>query len=99
MESAHLRQIEELAASLRTRLIERRRAVAAAGEGAVEFGEEVEMLVAERACLLGDERLDLLVKTGGSLARRRNRAAPLDQSGAERGGELLDLPEMGGLHR
>jgi pilus assembly protein CpaF len=61
MESAHLRQIDELAASLRTRLIERRRAVAASGEGSAGFGQEVEALVAEQACLLGEEDRAALV--------------------------------------
>ena len=61
MEGARLRQIEELSATLRTRLIERRREAAASGGAATEFGEEVEALVAERACLLGDEDRAALV--------------------------------------
>src|SRR3954451_7440130 len=61
MESAHLRHIEELASALRTRLIERRREAAASGAVATGFGEEVEALVAERACLLGEQDRAALV--------------------------------------
>jgi pilus assembly protein CpaF len=53
---ARERDIEELAGLLRERLVERRRADAAAGEAAGEdFGAEVERLVAEEAALLGVE--------------------------------------------
>jgi pilus assembly protein CpaF len=50
------RQIEELASSLRARLIERRRVEAAAGRvPATELPEEVHALVGEEAALLGPE--------------------------------------------
>jgi len=53
---ARQRDVEELAAALRERLVERRRAKAAAGRGrATDLAEEVELLVAEEAALLGDE--------------------------------------------
>jgi pilus assembly protein CpaF len=53
---ARLRDVEELAAALRERLVERRRAKAAAGRvGATDLAEEVERLVAEEAALLGHE--------------------------------------------
>ncbi len=49
-------QVEELAGSLRTRLIERRRSEAAAGRSpVVELSDEVHDLVAEEAALLGSE--------------------------------------------
>jgi pilus assembly protein CpaF len=52
--AARERQIEELAAALRGRLIERRRAAAAAGSArGVELGEEIAGLVEEGAALLG----------------------------------------------
>jgi pilus assembly protein CpaF len=48
------RDVEELAAALRERLVERRRAKAAAGRvRATDLAEEVERLVAEEAALLG----------------------------------------------
>lgn len=54
--AARERQIEDLAASLRARLIERRRVEAAAGNPpVVELAEEVRDLVAEKAALLGAE--------------------------------------------
>jgi pilus assembly protein CpaF len=54
--SARERHIEDLAGSLRMRLIERRRTEAAAGRGpAAELPGEVRDLVAEEAALLGDE--------------------------------------------
>lgn len=54
--TAKERQIEELAGALRSRLIERRRAVAAGGHApASTLAEEVDELVAERAALLGAE--------------------------------------------
>ena len=53
---AHQRQIEDLAGSLRARLIERRRAEAAAGgPPAAELPDEVHDLVEEEAALLGAE--------------------------------------------
>ncbi len=53
---ARERQIEELAGSLRARLIERRRTEAAAGRApAGELSDEVRELVADEAALLGDE--------------------------------------------
>ncbi len=53
--AARERQIEELAASLRVRLIERRRVEAAAGRvPGAELSDEVRDLVAEEAALLGD---------------------------------------------
>jgi pilus assembly protein CpaF len=53
---ARERHIEDLAGSLRMRLIERRRVAAAAGKAAVtELPEEVRDLVAEEAALLGSE--------------------------------------------
>jgi pilus assembly protein CpaF len=52
--AARARQIEELAASLRVRLIERRRVEAAAGRTPeAELADEVRDLVAEEAALLG----------------------------------------------
>jgi pilus assembly protein CpaF len=52
---ARERHIEELAGSLRLRLIERRRGEAAAGRmPAAELADEVRELVAEQAALLGD---------------------------------------------
>jgi pilus assembly protein CpaF len=54
--SARQRHIEELASSLRSRLIERRRVEAAAGQvSASELPDEVRSLVAEEAALLGAE--------------------------------------------
>jgi pilus assembly protein CpaF len=54
--SARERHIEDLAGSLRMRLIERRRTEAAAGRAPVaELSAEVRDLVAEEAALLGDE--------------------------------------------
>jgi pilus assembly protein CpaF len=53
---ARQRDVEELAAALRERLVERRRAKAAAGRvRATDLAEEVERLVAEEAALLGHE--------------------------------------------
>jgi pilus assembly protein CpaF len=53
---ARERHIEELAGSLRARLIERRRTEAAAGRAPVaELADEVRDLVAEKAALLGNE--------------------------------------------
>jgi pilus assembly protein CpaF len=53
------RHIEDLAGSLRARLIERRRSEAAAGRSpAAELSDEVRDLVAEEAALLGDEDRD-----------------------------------------
>jgi pilus assembly protein CpaF len=53
--AARERQIEDLAGSLRARLIERRRAEAAAGRSpATELADEVRDLVAEEAAILGE---------------------------------------------
>jgi pilus assembly protein CpaF len=53
---ARQRDVEELAAALRERLVERRRAKAADGRvRAIDLAEEVERLVAEEAALLGRE--------------------------------------------
>ncbi|HEX7293698.1 MAG TPA: hypothetical protein VF259_04065, partial [Solirubrobacterales bacterium] len=54
MGDARSRQVEELAGALRGRLIERRRAAAAAGAaGGPALRDEIEVLVAEEAALLG----------------------------------------------
>jgi pilus assembly protein CpaF len=59
---ARLRHLEALAAALREKLIERRRADAAAGSApALGFDEEVRQLVDAEAALLGDEDRDALV--------------------------------------
>ena len=50
---ARERQLEALAASLRDRLVERRRTAAAAGEAGPDLGAEVAALVAEGAAVLG----------------------------------------------
>ena len=52
---ARQRHLEELSASLRERLIERRRAAAAGGSATGDLAEEVRGLVAEEAALLGGE--------------------------------------------
>jgi pilus assembly protein CpaF len=59
---ARQRHLEELADSLRARLIEARREAAAAGSpSAVALGEHVQTLVAEEAALLGAEDREALV--------------------------------------
>jgi len=59
---ARQRHLEELAESLRGRLIEARREAAAAGEGTQgDLEEEVRRLVGERAVLLGEEDREVLV--------------------------------------
>jgi pilus assembly protein CpaF len=59
---ARERHIEELAASLRARLIERRRAAAASGEvGTADLATDVADLVAEQAALLGEADREALV--------------------------------------
>jgi pilus assembly protein CpaF len=58
---ARERDIEEVAADLRRRLVERRRAEAAAGSGSGEFADEVAELVAERAALLEPADREALV--------------------------------------
>ncbi len=60
---ARERQREELAAALRGRLVERRRARAASeGQAGTELAVEVEALVAEEAALLADEDREELVR-------------------------------------
>jgi pilus assembly protein CpaF len=60
---ARQRHLEALSASLREKLIERRRAEAAAGAPAVEFGAEVRELVdAEAALLRGEDREALVAR-------------------------------------
>jgi pilus assembly protein CpaF len=55
MDPARVRHIEELAASLRAELIDRRRTAAASGAlGAADLADEVAELVAEEAALLGE---------------------------------------------
>ncbi len=53
MGNARGRQVEELAGALRGRLVERRRAAAAAGSAGPALGDEIGDLVAEEAALLG----------------------------------------------
>jgi pilus assembly protein CpaF len=55
------RYLEELADSLRGKLIEARREAAAAGHEGAELGEQVRGLVAAEAALLGAEQLEALV--------------------------------------
>jgi len=55
------RDIEELAATVREGLVERRRAAAAAGRAAGDLGTEVAALVAERAAVLGEADRKALV--------------------------------------
>ncbi len=63
MDPARARYIEELAASLRGRLIERRRGAAASGGPAPALEDEVGDLVAEEAALLGDaDRAELTAR-------------------------------------
>jgi len=59
--AARERDIEEVAADLRRRLVERRRAEAAAGSDSGEFADEVAELVAERAALLEPADREALV--------------------------------------
>ena len=61
MGAARERDIEEVAADLRRRLVERRRAEAAAGSDSGEFADEVAELVAERAALLEPADREALV--------------------------------------
>ena len=58
---ARERDIEEVAASLRRRLVERRRAEAASGSGGGDFATEVAEVVADRAALLGHEDREAVV--------------------------------------
>jgi pilus assembly protein CpaF len=61
MDPARARHIEELAASLRAELIDRRRTAAASGASvAADLAEEVAELVAEEAALLGEADRDQL---------------------------------------
>jgi pilus assembly protein CpaF len=54
VDAARTRQIEELAAAMRARLIERRRGAAASGGPVTALAEEVAELVATEAALLGE---------------------------------------------
>jgi pilus assembly protein CpaF len=61
MDPARARHIEELAASLRSELIDRRRTAAASGASvAMDLADEVAQLVAEEAVLLGEADRDEL---------------------------------------
>jgi pilus assembly protein CpaF len=63
VDAARARHIEELAASLRSRLIERRRGAATTGGPAPALADEVAELVAEEAALLGEaDRAELTAR-------------------------------------
>jgi pilus assembly protein CpaF len=82
---ARRRHLEELSGSLRERLIERRRAAAAAGEPPADrFGEEVRELVGEEAALLGAEDREALV---GRILRDTVGLGPLEDLLADPGVE------------